>query len=82
MSSEDINLAARGRVMRELSGEFRRAHERMSSLPRIVHRAGPTDAQIQARRLETVEKIQRTFKNSNLQLKANPEFTGRRKGKG
>ena len=75
MSSEDINLAARGRVMRELSGEFRRAHERMSSLPRIVHRAGPTDAQLQAQRAEIVEKIQRTHRNNLVNAKSNPGFT-------
>jgi hypothetical protein len=62
--SNEVNLAAPGRVMRNLSGEQARAHERMANLPtrRIVR--GPTEAEIQAQREAVTERIQRTYRNS------------------
>jgi glycerol-3-phosphate dehydrogenase len=78
--SNEVNLAAPGRVMRNLSGEQARAHERMANLPRRVISRQPTEAELAERKAEMVAKIQRTFKNNALNLKSNPGFTGR-KGK-
>jgi glycerol-3-phosphate dehydrogenase len=76
--SNEVNLAAPGRVMRNLSGEQARAHERMANLPRRVISRQPTEADVEAKRQAVAEKIQRTFKNNALNLKSNPGFTGRK----
>ena len=74
--SGDVNLAAPGRVMRNLTGDLAAAHERMATLPRRVISRQPTEADIEAKRAAVAEKIQRTFKNNALKLNKNPGFTG------
>jgi hypothetical protein len=72
--SDDINLAAPGRVMRNLTGEFARAHERMANLPRRVISRQPTEAELAERKAEMVAKIQRTFRNNKNNYKQSENF--------